>query len=477
MDFSISRGEFVKYVTSPKGISEIEYKATLAPGNAGGPIFNDQGRLIGIAGRHNPDNPEVQTGFSATELETFLLSETQAKPIAEARQAHLERSRTEMRTKAAKELDPAIAFAMKSKPLTGLKGFREVSFKFDNRLLKVQLPDFFETCAFSQKTRESTVHACQAAGDRAVFSVQRLPIRGHEELLAKNGKKLLDSKPLQIVESLQQDNDWELYEEMLSPEQKRAFNSNPQPAQCQRTRLSKLKNAAFSEVPACRFVVTNDTDVGGQSVNVWLLKDQYLFAVTVWMNESTLSEYLWRVPILAILTSQWDKAADETPNPRALAAELSRKPLPTYAIELPETVSFMGSKIEKGGRQLDLYGKKLLLDKFEEGHTIAVSAEKKSYLPPDFDEITRKAASQSGRTLGASLEVKTIEVEAITIAHRPSRLLTAFGKDKKGRDVMVFTGVVFFEDDTYQITQVSTSKDPADSFKEFRRLLLGFKRK
>jgi hypothetical protein len=478
LDFSMTRGKITKLVGSGQGVEKFEITAPLAPGNSGGPVFDDQGHLLGMATKYSNERPNQHWVIPAQSGALRAAMDSTKIPIslAEARRALQENLKTEMRNRAVGELDPALGFAMRSKPLVGLKGFKEVAMKFDNKILRMTLPDLFDDCGFTQKTRNSTLYTCSAFNDAALLTVQRLPNKGYDDLLSKNGKRVMLPKPLDSVEQMQNADEWDMYAQVLSPNQAKSFYSDVSIAQCQLARTSSLPQAAFSDVPACRFSVSNDTEPGAYSINVWLVKDQYLYAIAMWMNHSTMAEYFSRVPILSVLTARWEKSL-EPESMRSLASDLEPKPLPTYKIELPETVSFMGAKIEKGGSQLDLYGKKLLLDRFEEGFIVAVTHQKRGYMPPDFSDVTKNSMNQAAKSLGIKYQNKTMEIESINVSGRPGRLLSVFGTNSKGQDVLVLSGSVFYDDQAFEITQIAVTKDTSETFKEFKTLLNGFKRK
>jgi hypothetical protein len=479
IDFAITRGMIEKITKNEKSGDQLTVSGAFAPGNEGAPVFDDQGRLIGVNGKYDPEKPEANVIFPVGEVATLTESDKLPMTLSEARRQSQQGVRVEMHRRATEELDPALQFAARSKSLDGLKGFKDVAISFDDKVLRLTLPETFDDCPLTQKTRQSTMHACYAFGDTAVLTVQRLPNKGYEELLQKNGKRLMEPRPVTAIDELIRTDAWEDFEKSLTPAQKKAFFSDASLAQCQSVKSSLLPSAAFSSVPACRFSVANDTELGGYSVNVWLLKDQYLYAVAMWMNDAAMAEYFSRIPILAVLTARWEKSIDSANLVRGLASELSTKPLPTYKVEMPDAVSFMGAKLKgtKGGGQLDLYGKKLLLDKFEDGFVVAVTNQKKSYLPPDFDDVTKKAMGDVTKSLGAKTDLKTLEIEPTNVAGRPARLLTVFGKDTKGREVLVLTSSIFYDDQTFEITQIAVSKDPGATFREFKDFLAGFKRK
>lgn len=475
LDFTLTRGT-VGAVPAPGGPAKgFEVQASASVGFQGSPVFDDHGYLIGVATRFDSKTQSLLNAAPVRDVEDLIGSGKEPISLSEARRFTMENFRNEIRKHALNDLDPALAFAMRSKPLDGLKGFKEVSLKFDEKTLRLTLPEAFDGCGFTEKARESTLHVCKAFDGAAVLSVQRMPSRGHEELLAKNGKRVVEPKPLALVEELTRTEEWEQYEKALKPGQKRFFASEPSQAQCQLVRTNKLPNAAFSNVPACRFSIANDSEPGGHSINIWILKDQYLYSLALWMNDTALLEYATRVPIIAALSARWEKT-EKIALPRGLASTLSGRALTNYKVVLPDAVSFMGAKPASRGGQIDLYGKKLLLDKFEDGYFIAVGNQKKSYLPPDFDDVVKAAANEITKLLSTKIQASTLEVEPTTISGRPGRLLTAFGKDKQGRDVLVLSSTVFYDDQTFEITQISLAKDPSETFRDFKAFLAGFKR-
>jgi len=254
IDFAITRGTVSKVMKNEKGGEQIIVSGPFAPGNEGAPVFDDQGRLVGVTGRYDSEKPESHSIFLASEVAALVNSEKLPVTLNEARRVSQEAVKSEMHRRAVEELDPALGFAARSKSLDGLKGFKDVGISFDDKILRLTLPETFDDCPITQKTRQSTMHACYAFGDNAVLTVQRLPSKGYEDLLQKNGKRMMDSRPLTAVEELMRTEAWEDYEKTLTPAQKKAFFSDASLAQCQAVKSSSMSGSAFSNVPACRFL-------------------------------------------------------------------------------------------------------------------------------------------------------------------------------------------------------------------------------
>lgn len=470
-DASITTGPVVK-----KG-DGFEFAAPLSPGNQGGPVLDAHGLLLGIAAKYSSDQPVIRGILPAREINTHLNSTNLPIALQDARKAAQRQIARQMASRAADELEPAIGFSVRGKVVSEMKGLKDFVFKFDNKTMLVTLPEAFGGCAFNQRSQISMTYSC-AAGDIAYFSLQRLPGKGHEQLLSRNKQLLYEVRPVDVVEDYIHADAWDTYETVLTSEERRAFFSVPSPAQCQNTRVTGLKNAVFSNAPGCRFNVLNDGEPGAHSTNVWLLKDRQLYAISVWTSNASMAEYYSRVAVLAVLSARWNKSIDAGVDARSLASDqVAPKPPPTYAIELPEPMGFMGPKMRSTGSPIDLYGKKVLAERFADGFVLAVSNQARVYLPPDFDDITKKSLNEVAQALEVKVQKETIELEATKFAGRAARLLTAFGKDKAGKPVIIISAAIFFDDQTFELTAVSNDKDPGEVFREFKNLMTAFKRK
>lgn len=455
----------------------FEVAAPLSPGNQGGPVVDAHGLLLGIATRHSSDQPAIRDILPAREINAHLNSTNLPLAVKDARKAAQSQTARFLGSRAVDELEPAIAFSLRGKTVSEMKGFKDFVFKFDNKTLLVTLPDLFGSCVFNQRSQLSTTYSCSAS-DIAYFSIQRMPGKGHEHLLSRNKQLLYEVRPVDVVEEYIRADAWDTYEAVLSPDERRSFFSAPSPAQCQSTRATGLKGAAFNNVPACRFHVMNDGEPGAYSTNIWLLKDRQLYSISIWTSNFSMADYFSRVPVLAVLSARWGKSIEGAPEARTLASDhIAPKPPPTYAIELPAPLGFMGPKIRTTGSPIDLYGKKVLPGRFADGYVLAVSNQARVYLPPDFDDITKQNLNEVAQALEVKVQKATIELEATKIAGRAARLLTAFGKDKAGKQVVLISAAVFFDDQTFELTEISTEKDPGEAFRNFKNVITAFKRK
>lgn len=465
---------------------KIDVAAPFAPGNDGAPVFDDQGMLIGVAGVSKYQNSKTTSVYSVDEVKALIESEKLPISIATMRTQEMKTAMATLGGQPKAELDSAIGFAGKSKALDGLPGFKDVGLHFDDKVLRLTLPSSFGNCEKmenqsqainGQKSQKNIQYICSAYGDFVQLSVRRRSQpNDSENLLKKSGSKLLKSRPIDVVEELQRTESWDPYAKNLTAEQKRMFYSDATTAECQAVKPIHLSGAAFSDAPACRFSNANDSVTGSGAYHIWISRENYIYEVSIQAHASSLIENFNRIPILATLTARWEKVLIDSPLNRRLASEKSIKPLPSIKVSLPIDVHFMGSKSQAGKKTFDLYGKHRLLGDFEDGYVVALASQTKSYLPPDFDEITKVAAFDAAKVMAAKVQGQTQEIEALKISDRPARILNAFGKDSRGRDVLLLTCVIFFDDQTIEISQLALNKEPAELFKSFRTLLSEFKR-
>jgi hypothetical protein len=465
MDFSITRG------TIAQKNGRLTSDATPNLGNQGGPAFDDNGHLVGISSHENSFLP-------AREIVGHLNSERLPLTLADTRRFIKSQVTKTFQKRAGEEFSPALAFAARGKSLGDLKGFRDVALRFEDKILRLTLPTVFGPCSRTQTSQLAIEHSCTAFNEAAILTIRRVSAKGHERLVDKNRKKIFESRAVNLVNEYQNSDEWDTFETVLTTQERQQFFSDPGTAQCQRTRTLVDKDAAFSDAVACRFVVRNDNEVGALSVNVWLLKNQHLYEVSMWVRNPLLGEYFSNVPTLGVLTSRWEKSLDSPSQIRSLASDrLVTRPVPVYQVEMPSVLGFMGTKIVEKKPQIDLYGKPRLLESFEDGFVVGVTQIDRQFLPPDFEDVTRRFANDVARAQGTNLQNSTIETESIFVAGRPARLLTAFGKNKATANAVVLSATVFFEQQTYVITQIANRKDPGEAYREFKTLLSAFKLK
>lgn len=484
LDFSISNGIVSAVRKSPTGVDEVQISAAISPGNSGGPIFNAKGELIGIASKYLKDGQNLNFGVLSSELARYVAQNKKFYPVATANRLINARVRKEMAAKAKDTLKPALGLALRGKPFTNTKGFKEAQLDFGDVSLKIQLPDLFENCVKANSEGDSIVHACFGMNENVVFSVQRFHLKDRGLLLKMNRKPLLEPKPLSVVEGMMQEGVWKEHERKLTPQQRQSFFSKPTSAQCQRLRANPLPNAYFSVAPACRFSVRGDTEPEAVSISVWLEKDSYLYGFNVWMNDPALGAYFNLVPTIAVLTASTEAKgiparlradATKTTN-RGIASSAANNGPNSFAIDLPPALKFQETQVRPDGTKYNLYVKRGLIGRADDDYLLVVGEIEKGIQPVEFEQAARGLFDAMAQYLKFKPRKGSVEVEDATLDRMPGRLTSGFGVFR-GQDILVLSVLGFDPSKTYMILQISDAKNPGQKFKDFKSLYSSFKRK
>ncbi len=445
----------------------------VAPGS---PVVDDRGHFLGVIGDARFDAKPHSDLIAASSVSPFIDAPSAGLSLTESRTANHEQLHTELHQLAQAQMDPAIRLLIEQHSENLPAGFKNVDFQFDHYFMQVAIPEIFDDCSQTEKRRDSTKIICSALGGSALFSITRRDFHGAPELAHLDNKLVVTSESIRAVEQLKRNGEWDLYEPLISEVQKRRMMSVPSRAQCQTLRGNFAAHAMFNQQPACRYSVTNDQELGSYKIAVDVVKEPYLYEFEMWMNDPVLDDYFGRLPSLAVISARSDSSNKPRSSDGALLRSLAshsagEPPPPNFKIQFPVPISFIGVKNSSDHRTFDLYGKKLLLDHFEEGYSLVVSHSQAGLLPPDYDRHARSTLTAATHLMGATLEAKTLETESATVIDRPARITTAFGKDQKSTDVLVLSATLFTANEIYTITQITSGKDPSDTYKDFQALL------
>jgi hypothetical protein len=308
LDFSISNGIVSAIRKSRLGVKEVQISAAMSAGNSGGPIFDERGRLIGVATKYIEGSQNLNFGIMSNEVESYLRTHSRFLSPVLAKNQIAESLRSQMKKLAATHVAPILKMALQSKSLSSQKSFREVSFDFGERSAKMYLLRDFEACERGQQ-QDQALFACFALGESVVFALQRYPLKERGALLKLNGQMILEPRPHTKLERIRQEDDFDLQWQAMTLDQTSSFSSNPKPAQCQQLPAILISGSVFTKSSACRFRVLDDTEPGGESVNLWAESGAYLYSFSIWVNDPALLEYYGQIPAIALLTARWGESA------------------------------------------------------------------------------------------------------------------------------------------------------------------------
>ena len=470
MDFTIAYGLVKAYRPTALGSELVEVSTPMGPGSSGAPLFDNHGRIIGVASMYSSNQVNGNFGVPLSEVARFLDEAVSYLPLREARARFNEYMQAAMSAKRETEVEPALVEAQKGLSLNGTKDFLERDFEFGSRTLSVAVPKIFENCIQQRKKEAAEIyHACFGLGDSVVFTLQRFAAP-KTPFASLNKKSLLPPKPLEVVRQLTHNGSWKAIEAKLPMAARADFRSGSEPAKC--ADLPVIKSGSFSRATYCQFKVLNDQEPAATSFNLWVKQDEFVYGYSVWLKDSSLSEYFTKIPLLAALTTHGTE-----PETRQLAAStkvLQDKKLASYEIELPEPFAFVGSKL-KDGLQYDFYAEKS--GKIGDFPLYSVTESNETILPPSYDSAAKNLTMEAARMSGITISPAALALSPIEVETSAARLTSGVGRDKRGRGIVIMGCVIYGKDLSHVITKATVSTDPMASFKSFKSVCLDFKRK
>ena len=304
LDFSITNGIVSALRESLTKVQELQISAPISPGNSGGPVFNSFGTLVGVASKFHKDGQNLNFGIQAGEVSAYLSRTTRFITIARHRQGQDAQLQEQAMALTAREINPAYTRLARGRAVTTAPGFHEAALNFGDHSLNIPLPNIFDGCRKTETRRGATAFQCSAPGNTAVFSVTRIPAAANAPLMELDGKRPVKSKPLPIVELLQDEGSWTEYQSNLSAENRKFLFSIPSEAECQKLGAAAVPRAAFAE-PAvqCHFSIYNDLEPDAYSYSVWAQRGAHIYGFYVWMEDAGMAGYFSHIPKIAVLGS------------------------------------------------------------------------------------------------------------------------------------------------------------------------------
>lgn len=330
LDFSISTGIVSAVREHPSGWKEVQIDAAISPGNSGGPIINKAGQSIGVVYQFERDGQNLNFGILAPEIRGLIQTNQGYLKIAEARRAYLERGRRVAKRAVEKLLRPAIA-SLSGSP-TGAPsdgkgrptGFKWMKATLAGKSFLMLLPDIIQNCEKSDESESISATTCSSNGGDFVVTVQKRPRSLEGSIVAYRGRKLVESRPLAIVERLDSEGQWE---KLKTKEW--AFLSRPSPSRChtiqkrqvvasdENSNIMIRKKGFFQDAAGvCRFETENDSEPGAVSISQWIEHGAEFYGINVWTADPGKASFAAGLSDLILASA--GTTADELPAPYRL---------------------------------------------------------------------------------------------------------------------------------------------------------------
>jgi hypothetical protein len=345
LEYSISTGIVSAIREHPAGWKEVQIDAAISPGNSGGPIINSAGQSIGVVYQFERDGQNLNFGILSPEIRNLGQSNQPYLKISDARRTYLERGRRLSKRVIDKLIRPAIASLstnaqeQKSRP-TGFKWMKAV---LDGKTFFMLLPDVIQNCERSDESDTVSATTCSSNGGDLIVTVQKRPRSLEGSIVSYRGRKLVEARPLSIVDRLDSEGQWEKLKSKES-----AFYSRPSASRChsiqkrqivasdENSNISIRKKGFFQDASAvCRFETENDSEPGAISVSQWIEHGSDFYGINIWTADPGKTAFAIGLSDLILVSA--GLTADDTPSPYRvkLRAGLKRVDPSTRSRQVP----------------------------------------------------------------------------------------------------------------------------------------------
>jgi S1-C subfamily serine protease len=303
LDFSISTGIISAVRENPAGWNEVQVDAAISPGNSGGPIINSFGQAVGVVYQFERDGQNLNFGITAEELINLIASKESNsrktyRNIADARSQLAERGRRIARRTVEKIIRPTIhSMNLSSSSSQRPTGFKWMKAVLDDKSFLMLLPEILQSCERTDEGDGAGTTTCSSTGGDLILSIQRRSRNLEGSMADYRGRKLVNSRYLNVVDRLEAEGQWErtkLFE--------KAFLSRPSSAKCHA--LSKtsgqpgvisadesfrlqIRNQGFFQnaTAVCRFETKNDSEPGAISFSQWIELGPEFYGMNLWLAD------------------------------------------------------------------------------------------------------------------------------------------------------------------------------------------------
>lgn len=452
LDFSISTGVVSALRTHPAGWNEVQIDAAISPGNSGGPIINRKGQAIGVVYQFERDGQNLNFGILTPEIQKLRALHLPYLPTSEARKDFLERSKRVARRASDHLVKPAIESFQEAKTRpSGLKWMRA---QFGETGFVMLLPDLFLNCERADEQDGAMATTCASSGGDLLVTVQKRPRSLPGSLTGYRGRRLVETRALSIVDSLESEGTWE----DIKPKQA-SFMSRPSAARCAAlstavgnggvrktvansdgtSLLSLRKNAFFSGASAlCRFETENDAEAGAVSVSQWIEFGRDFYGINVWSADPGRIAFLQSLSDLILVSA--GTSSDEAQLPYRV------KLWPGLKRDDAVTPTIAGADIN---------------DSYSDGASSLTIARTPPVTPAQMNRSFNKWVAAVARSTGPLKG----DVTSLEVANRPTRLGTWVipHPTVRGRNLLLLMSATFDSDATWILYETKLLPTPQES--------------
>lgn len=252
-------------------IEEIQISAPISPGNSGGPIFDADGRLLGMSTwvHLERDAQNLNFGIAAEEVWRYVKEHAAFRPAQAVQAAKAEERREVDRQTYEAFVAPALA-SLERGEAPDRKFFSTLTFSFDGSVYEFVIPKYF-------------AGGCRDAsrGTFKVSCVDRIVGLWGLHFEVGNGKPgfvqglegtRVEPAPLPLAQELMMRGRWEEFRRKLTPDQLKRYFSAPEPFRCERS--PRGAGDAARDALVCKARIADDGAPTAASVTAMIQKAQ-----------------------------------------------------------------------------------------------------------------------------------------------------------------------------------------------------------
>lgn len=450
LDFSISTGVVSALRTHPSGWNEVQIDAAISPGNSGGPIINRYGQAIGAVYQFERDGQNLNFGILTPEIQKLRALKLPFLPMSEARKDFVERSKRVARRASEQLVKPAIqSFSDPKARPAGLKWMRA---QLGETSFVMLLPELFQNCERVDDQEGASVTTCASSGGDLIVTVQKRARSLPGSLAAYRGRRLVETRPLAIVDRLESEGTWEDIKGKQS-----AFMSRPSIARCTAlggnagkktiasadgtSTIALRKNGYFNgATAACRFETENDSEAGAVSASQWIEFGREFYGINIWSSDPGRTALLQALGDLILVSAGTSSDDAQLPYRAKLWPGLKRDSSGSPSIAEAD-----------------------ITDSYSDGVSNLTISRTSAVAPSLMNRSFNKWVTAVSR----SANLPKGEITSLEVANRPTRLGTWVVPHPtlRGRNALLMMSATFSENETWVLYEMKTLPTPQESLR------------
>jgi len=311
--YTFTQGMVSAVRESDAKILELQVTAALNPGNSGGPIFDNEGNLMGVATYVITESEALNFGITAKEAFRFISSHRKFQSHQSYSKMHyaMNKKRSE---ELSEKLNMPIINALKKRPdpEKTLKGFQPIWIKSDRWKVTGYLPNQF-SCHVDkvEGVKQSKIHCKYGFADFEFYSQEVSP---SWQIQSLNGTMISTPEPLELTQRLINNGTWPKIAASLTAKERKYMYSSPSAVKCR-----TITHPAFNNNTRCYEFKYNSRVFDASSLTMMSQHNNQVFYSRVTTTEASQVPFYFDLLAMFVMTLR----RVDTPEPMATKRQFS----------------------------------------------------------------------------------------------------------------------------------------------------------